>query len=378
MTAFAPPDPPPGRCVRIARETPLVLDCGRALTEVPVAYCSYGRLNADRSNVILVAHALSGDQVVAGLHPVTGRPGWWDRMVGPGKILDTDRFFILCANVLGGCMGSLGPASRDPETDAPYGPDFPPVTIADMVRCQTRLLDELGIDQVFCVIGGSMGGMQALQWLKDYPQRVRAAAPLAIAARHSPQQIALHAIGREAIRADGNWQEGRYYDAGHGPVRGLKVARMLAHFSYRSPEELDARFGRRAADPASSADFEVERYLAYQGERFVERFDANSYMIITKAMDAFEIAPSEGLAAAFAGSSAPVFLAGYSTDRLYPPDEVRELAEALAEAGHPVSFHIFEALKGHDSFLLEQPEQDAALIRFLNARAEEQGLAASA
>jgi len=342
------------------------------------AYCSYGRLNADRSNAILVAHALSGDQVVAGRHPVTGRPGWWDRMVGPGKVLDTDRFFILCINVLGGCMGSLGPASRNPETDAAYGPEFPPVTIADMIRAQGRLLDRLGIERLVCVIGGSMGGMQVLQWLKDDPARVGSAAALAVGARHSPQQIALHAIQREAIRADANWRGGRYYATGASPEGGLKVARMLAHLTYRSPQELETRFGRRPADEAGQADYEVERYLGYQGDRFIERFDPASYIAITKAMDAFEIAPPERLSQAFAESAAPVFLGAYSTDWLYPADQVRELAEALQTAGNPVTFRIFESIKGHDSFLLEHAEQDAALTRFLEARAGELGLAPSA
>jgi len=375
MTLFRPPEPPPGSRVRLAHERPLMLDCGRALSDIDVAYCSYGRLNTNRSNAILIAHALTGDQVVAGAHPVTGRPGWWDRMVGPGRPLDTERYFLVCANVLGGCMGTLGPASRNPETGTPFGPDFPDVTVADMVRCQARLLDRLGVERLLCVIGGSMGGMQALQWMVDYPERVASIAPLAVAARHSPQQIALHAIGREAIRADAGWQGGRYYGTDRAPVGGLKAARMLAHLSYRSPEELAMRFGRaRCSDPAADNMFEVESYLAYHGERFVERFDANSYVTITRAMDSFDLGPPERLPDLFARSDTPAFLATYDTDWLYPPQEVSELAHALEAAGHPVSFHRFESLQGHDSFLLDLPEQDAALARFLTGQAAAQGV----
>jgi len=366
MNLFRPPEPPPGERLCLAGERPLRLDCGVELREVDVAYCSYGRLNDDRSNVILVVHGLTGDQVAAGAHPVTGRPGWWERMIGPGRPLDTERYFVLCANVLGGCMGTLGPASTNPATGEPYGPDFPPITIADMVRCQARLLDGLGIETLLSVIGGSMGGMQALQWLKDYPERVASIAPLAAGPRHSAQQIALHAIGREAIAADADWRGGRYYDTGRSPERGLKTARMLAHLTYRSPGELAARFGRALCDaPDKDGLFEVESYLAYHGRRFVERFDANSYMTITRAMDRFDLGSSETLDRAFSSSTAPAFLAAYETDWLYPPSEMREVAEALERTGHPVTFEVYASLQGHDSFLLDIPEQDAALTRFL-------------
>ncbi|RMD88489.1 MAG: homoserine O-acetyltransferase, partial [Alphaproteobacteria bacterium] len=318
-------------------------------------------------------------QFVAGTHPLTGRPGWWDRLVGPGRILDTDRYFIVCANVPGGCMGSIGPASIDPATGRPYGPDFPGLTVADMVRAEALLLDHLGIGDLFLVIGGSMGGMQALEWLRLYPERVFAAAAFAVGARHSAQQIALHAIGRQAILNDPDYQDGRYHGSGRAPVGGLAVARMLAHLSYRSPEELAARFGRRLQDRDTPSygfgiDYQVESYLAHHGHRFVERFDPLSYLVITKAMDHFDLAPDGDLAAAFRGCRATVFLAAYATDWLYPPDETAALAEGLAAAGLEVDFAVHEVLTGHDSFLLEVPSADRALARFLDRMAARRGL----
>ena len=359
-----------GERVVLGETAPLALASGAVLERFPLAYRTYGRLNAARSNVILVAHALSGDQIVAGRHPLTGRPGWWDRLVGPGRILDTERFFILCANVPGGCMGSVGPKSVDPATGRAYGPDFPGLMIADMVRAQALLLDHLGIEEVFLVIGGSMGGMQALEWLRLFPERVFAAAAFAVGARHSAQQIALHAIGRQAILGDPDYQQGRYYGTGRAPVGGLAVARMLAHLSYRSPQELEARFGRALQDRTAPSfgfgvDYQVESYLAHHGHRFVERFDPLSYLVITKAMDHFDLAPEGEVRAVFEGRDAPVFLAAYDTDWLYPPAETAALAAELAAAGLEVDFAVHEALTGHDSFLLEVPSADRALARFI-------------
>ena len=364
----------------LAETAPLVLASGARLERFPLAYKTYGRLDAARSNVILVAHALSGDQVVAGPHPLTGRRGWWDRLVGPGRILDTDRYFVLCANVPGGCMGSVGPGSIDPETGRPYGPDFPGLTIADMVRAEALLLDHLGIEDVFLVIGGSMGGMQALEWVRLFPGRVFAAAAFAVGARHSAQQIALHAIGRQAILNDPDYQDGRYYGTGRAPVGGLAVARMLAHLSYRSPQELEARFGRALQDRTAPSfgfgiDYQVESYLAHHGHRFVERFDPLSYLVITKAMDHFDLAPDGDVTTVFRGRETPLMLAAYDTDWLYPPAETAALAAALEAAGLAVDFAVHEALTGHDSFLLEVPSADRALKRFVESCAARRGLA---
>lgn len=380
MTGFQPPEPPPGETVLLATAQPMPLAQGGALGPVRIAYRSWGRLNRERSNAILIAHALSGDQYVTGINPVTGRAGWWDRMVGPGKPIDTDRYFVLASNVLGGCMGSTGPASIDVRTGRAYGPDFPAISISDMVAAQALLLDSLGIDTLFLVVGGSMGGMQALQWLKDHPGRVFASAAFAAGARHSPQQIALHMIGRQAIAADADWQDGRYHGSGRAPLRGLAVARMLAHLSYRAPGELEARFGRRPSalpveptDPAALR-YEVERYIAHQGNRFPARFDAASYMTITRAMDDFELAPRDRLAEAFADADARVFLAAFDSDWLYPPAETEELAIAMRKAGLDVDFAVHRAIAGHDSFLLETPGLDEAFMRFLDRAAEARGL----
>lgn len=372
---FLPPADPPGTLIRIAG--PLSLDGGAVLRDIPVAYESYGRLDAARGNAILVCHALSGDQVLAGPHPVTGRPGWWDLWVGPGKPIDTDRYFVVCANVLGGCMGTLGPASIDPQTGRPFGPDFPALTVADMVRAQALLLDRLGIDRLALVIGGSMGGMQALNWLADQPERVAAVACIAACARHSAQQIALNGIGRQAIMSDPAWQGGRYCETGPAPEAGLATARMLAHLSYRSPAEIEERFGRRrqpgVQDRSGAPVYQVENYLAYHGRRFLDRFDAGSYMAITRAMDAFDLAPDGDLAARFASPSKPVFLAAFDSDWLYPAAQSAELAEALAAAGHRVAYQVHAALQGHDSFLLAVPSLQAALKTFLAENAAGRG-----
>ena len=281
---------PSSLVARFGPEAPLLMDCGVVLDHWQIAYQTYGELNASRSNAILVCHALTGDQYVASRNPVTGKGGWWTAMIGPGKPIDTERFFIICANVIGGCTGTTGPASTNPETRKPWGLSFPVVTIRDMVRAQAALIDSLGIETLFCVAGGSMGGMQVLQWAASYPNRVFSALPLATGAKHSAQNIAFHEVGRQAVMADPEWRQGRYLEEGTRPSKGLSVARMGAHITYLSEQALHRKFGRKLQDreaPTFSfdADFQVESYLRHQGLSFVERFDANSYLYVTRAME---------------------------------------------------------------------------------------------
>ncbi len=347
-------------------DRPLPLDSGQALPSVTIAYQSYGTLNADRSNAVLVCHALTGDQYVASDHPATGKPGWWARMVGPGKPVDTDRYFVLCANVLGSCMGTSGPATPDAATGAPLGMAFPVITIADMVRAQAMLLDHLGIARLHAVIGGSMGGMQTLGWASAYPERLASAVVIASAARHSAQNIAFHEVGRQAIMADPDWQDGQYYGSDRAPTKGLSVARMAAHITYLSEAGLTEKFGRRlqARDAKSfgfDADFQVESYLRHQGLAFTDRFDANAYLYITRAMDYFDLAePYDGrLAGAFAKASDVRFtLVSFDTDWLYPTSESRRVVQALQSVGAAASFVELSAPFGHDSFLLDVPALD--------------------
>ena len=369
----------------------MMLDCGVALPEMTVAYRTYGTLDAARANAVLICHALTGDQYVAEPHPTTGKPGWWDQLVGPGRPVDTNRFFVICANVLGGCMGSTGPRSpRPPGPDiapgALWGTDFPPITIADMVRAQRRLIGHLGIARLFAVIGGSMGGMQVLEWAARYPDAVFAAVPVATAAYHSAQNIAFHEVGRQAIFADPDWRDGRYWEADTIPARGLAVARMCAHITYLSEQALSRKFGRRLQNPADGRQaislfgdmFEVESYLHHQGSTFVRRFDANSYLTITRAMDYFDLAADHGgdLAAAFAGSKTRFCLASFSSDWLFPTAESRAIARALNRAGANVSFVEIESDKGHDAFLLDEPDFHRTLAGFLRGCAVHAGLSA--
>ncbi len=350
---------------------PLPLDGGQSLDGVRISYETYGALNADKSNAILICHALTGDQHVASPHPITGKPGWWVRMVGPGKPIDTDRFFVICANVLGSCMGSTGPASAAAD-GLPYGMRFPVITIRDMVRGHVALLDALGIVQLHAVVGGSMGGMQALSLAANWPQRAGAVLVIASTARHSAQNIAFHEVGRQAIMADPKWQGGDYYGAGKGPEAGLAVARMAAHITYLSEEGMHEKFGRRLQNRTAKtfgfdADFQIESYLRHQGLSFTDRFDANSYLYITRAMDYFDLAEEHGgrLADAFAGNSARFCLVSFDTDWLYPTAESRTIAHALNAAGAPVSFVELSAPFGHDSFLLDVPALDRVIGGFL-------------
>ena len=317
---------------RLTLPAPLPLDSGQSLAPVEIAYESYGELNGDKSNAVLVCHALTGDQFVASNHPITGKPGWWLRMVGPGKPIDTGRFHVICANVVGSCMGSTGPASLAVDS-APYAMRFPVITIRDMVRAQVALLDALGIESLHAVVGGSMGGMQALSFASHWPNRTRAALVIASAPRQSAQNIAFHEVGRQAIMADPAWENGDYYGNGpvgqkRGPEKGLAVARMAAHITYLSEEGMHEKFGRKLQDRAEKtfgfdADFQVESYLRHQGLSFTDRFDANSYLYITRAMDYFDLAEEHGgrLASAFAGSPVRFCLISFDTDWLYPTTE---------------------------------------------------------
>ena len=362
-------------------DEPLLLDCGQTLAPFDQAYQTYGELNADKSNAILVCHALTGDQHVANRHPVTGKPGWWETMVGPGKPVDTNRFFVICPNIIGGCMGSTGPASIDPSTGKPYGLNFPVITIGDMVDAQVRLIDRLGIDQLFCVIGGSMGGMQVLEWASRYSERVFAAVPIATAALHSAQNIAFHEVGRQAVMADPDWCGGRYLEFGRVPRRGLAVARMAAHITYLSEEALHRKFGRNLQDRTDrsfsfSADFQVESYLRHQGISFVDRFDANSYLYITRAMDYFDLAAEHGdvLANAFRGTKTRFCVVSFTSDWLYPTRESKQIVQALNAVAANVSFVEIESDKGHDAFLLDEPELFATVRGFINSAAAKRGI----
>jgi homoserine O-acetyltransferase len=362
----------------------LVLECGQTLAPLQLAYRSYGSLNASASNAILICHALTGDQYVAEDHPLTGKPGWWGTLVGPGKPIDTSRYFVICSNVLGGCMGSTGPASpRDPADPASplWGTAFPPITIADMVRAQAMLISRLGIARLFAVLGGSMGGMQVLQWAALFPQRVFAAMPVATAALHSAQNIAFNEVSRQAIAADPDFHAGAYAQAGSLPARGLAVARMMAHITYLSEAALTRKFGRRTrgADGALTLFddvFEVESYLRHQGESFVRRFDANSYLTVTRAMDWFDLAADHDgdLSAAFAGSKTRFLLASFTSDWLFPTAQSRVIAKALNRAGANVSFVEIDSDKGHDAFLLEEPDFFRTIAGFLAGCAEHAGL----
>jgi len=367
--------------VRFGPECPLKLDSGISLSPFQIAYKTYGRLNADRSNAILICHALTGDQHVASVHPVTKKNGWWETMVGPGKPIDTERYFVICSNVVAGCMGSSGPSSIDPATGQPYGLTFPVITIRDMVRAQAMLIDHLGIDTLFAVAGGSMGGMQVLQWAQSFPERVFAALPIACATRHSAQNIAFHEVGRQAVMADPEWRHGRYTVEGTSPHRGLAVARMGAHITYMSDAALHRKFGRRFQDRTNptfsfDADFEVESYLRHQGSSFVERFDANSYLYLTRAMDYFDLAAEHDgvLANAFRNSPTRFCVVSFTSDWLFPTSESRAIVHALNAAGARVSFAEIVTDKGHDAFLLDEPELFAIIRGFLDGAARARGL----
>ncbi len=349
----------------------LPLDGGGELARVEIAFQTYGRLNDARSNAVLLCHALTGDQYVASPHPLTGKPGWWERMVGPGRAIDTDRFHVICANVIGSCMGSTGPASMALDGRA-YAMRFPVITIRDMVRAHVGLLDALEIDRLHAVVGGSMGGMQALSLAANWPDRAERVLVIASTSRHSAQNIAFHELGRQAIMADPRWNHGDYYGDGRDPDAGLAVARMAAHITYLSEAALTEKFGRNLQDRSEKtfgfdADFQVESYLRYQGSGFTRRFDANSYLYITRAMDYFDLAEDHGgrLADAFTGNTARFCLVSFDSDWLYPTAESRHVVHALNAAGAAVSFVELSAPHGHDSFLLEVPALDRVVRGFV-------------
>ncbi len=368
------------RTVTFTPDQPLALDCGAVLSPLTIAYETYGTLNPTASNAVLICHALTGDHYVASGHPITGKPGWWDRMVGPGKIIDTNTVFVMCANVLGSCMGTTGPKSLAND-GKPYALRLPVITIRDMVQAQAMLADYLGIDCLLAIVGGSMGGMQALEWAATFPDRFKNAALIATAARHSAQNIAFHEVGRQAIMADPNWRDGEYYEVGSAPTAGLAVARMAAHITYLSEAGLTEKFGRRLQNRSSvsfgfDADFQVQSYLRHQGLSFVERFDANSYLYITRAMDYFDIAESRKvkLAEALNKVRARFCVVSFNSDWLYPTLESRHIVKALTAAGAPVSFVEIDSPFGHDSFLLDVPAFDDVMRGFMTSIVREAGL----
>ena len=340
------------------------LQCGVILPQIQIAYQTFGTLNADRSNAILICHALTGDQYVAGVHPLTEKDGWWHTMVGAGKVIDTNKFFVVCSNVLGGCAGSTGPLSINPQTGKRYDIDFPTITIADMVQMQHDLITSgLQIQQLAAIIGPSMGGMQALQWGAMYPDAMRHIILIATSHRHSAQNIAFHEIGRQAIMADPDWKNGRYLEYPKTiPRSGLAVARMTGHVTYMSEKTLQHRFGRALQDRTDlsygfDADFQVESYLRYQGSTFVDRFDANSYLYMTRATDYFDLSVDYGgvLAKAFSGNTR-YHVISLSSDWLFPTNEMRQIVRAINGAGNAVSFVEIKTDRGHDAFLLNEPD----------------------
>jgi homoserine O-acetyltransferase len=374
---------PSSPVIEFPEDRPLKLESGQLLAPLTIAYQTYGTLNADKSNAILVCHALTGDQHAASAHPVTHKPGWWETLVGPGKPVDTDRFFVICPNILGGCMGSTGPASLNPKTGKPYGLDFPVITIGDMVDAQVRLIDHFGISELFSVIGGSMGGMQVLEWAARQTKRVATAIPIATAPWHTAQNIAFHEVGRQAVMADPDWRGGAYHDFGVVPKNGLAVARMAAHITYLSEKALQGKFGRNLQDRAArsfsfDADFKIESYLRHQGSTFVDRFDANSYLYITRAMDYFDLEGAHGgkLANAFTGTNTQFCVVSFTSDWLYPTRDSKAIVKALNAVAANVSFVEIESDKGHDAFLLDEPEFHATVRGFLSAAAAKRGLLA--
>jgi len=365
-----------GEIVTLARDEPFTLECGVSISNFSLAFQTYGTLNAKRNNAILICHALSGDQYVCGTHPVTGKSGWWDRMVGPGKPIDTNRFFVICANIIGSCMGSFGPKEINSATGKTYGLSFPFITIGDMVRAQALLVDHLGIEKLFAVIGGSLGGMQVLDWATRFPERVFAAAPIATASRQSAQNIAFHEIGRQAIMADPDWCDGDYTSQRKYPAKGLSVARMAAHVTYLSETMLQEKFGRNLQNREEftygfDADFSIESYLRHQGQSFVERFDANSYLYLTRSASYFDLTRGGRfkLSEVFAGTKVRYCVVSFSSDWLYSSVESRNLVRALNAVAANVSFTEIESDKGHDSFLLDLPEFDATITGFVNGSA---------
>ena len=356
---------------------PLKLDCGQTIKDFPIAYETYGELNEKKNNAILIFHALTGDQFVAGNNPITNKEGWWTSAVGPGKAVDTNKYFIVCANVLGGCMGTFGPKSINKENSKPYGLNFPVITIRDMVRAQESLLENLKIDKLLSVMGGSMGGMQLLQFCALYPEKTFSAVPIASTASHNAQQIALNELARQAIMSDPLWNKGNYYQDNKVPKNGLAVARMAAHITYMSDKGLQEKFGRKLQEKKDyeftfDADFQIESYLRHQGKVFVERFDANSYLYISRAMDYFDLSKQfkDGLSGAFQNHQTRFLIISFSSDWLYPTKNSKEIVIALNASGANVAFAEIKTDKGHDSFLVDEPEFLKTVKGFLDSNYE--------
>ncbi len=347
---------------KIIIKNPLKLDCGKTISNFPLAYETYGKLNEKKDNAILVFHALTGDQFAAGINPITKKEGWWNYALGPGKAIDTEKYFVICANVIGGCMGSFGPSDLNKETNKPIGTNFPVITINDMVNAQYNLLEFFKIDKLFSVMGGSMGGMQVLQFVSNFPNKSHTVIPIACTASHSAQNIALNELGRQSIMADHNWLGGFYQENKKLPDKGLAVARMAAHITYLSQKGLQEKFGRKLQERDDlkfgfDADFQIESYLRYQGSMFVDRFDANSYLYITRAMDYFDLTKQfkGNLSKAFEKTNSKFLIISFTSDWLYPTSENREIVIALNAIGKEVGFVEIESDKGHDSFLLNIP-----------------------
>ena len=358
----------------------MLLEGGQKLQNVIITYNTWGKLNKNRSNAILICHALSGDQYAAGINPVTKKEGWWQNMIGANRILDTNKYFIICPNVLGGCMGTTGPSSININSEEPYGLSFPIYTIKDMVNMQVKLIDHLKIEQLFCILGGSMGGMQVLEWASSHSNRVYTAIPIAASYRHTAQNIAFHEVGRQAIMNDLNWNKGNYYKNVEKPRHGLAVARMIAHITYLSEGAFQKKFGRDMQNKVLSwgfdADFQVESYLRHQGISFVDRFDANCYLYLTRAMDYFDLANQHdgNLPMAFKDSKCKYLLVSFSSDWLFPTSESRTILKALNKVGADVSFIEIQSDKGHDSFLLDVPEFHNILKGFIEGAADKKDL----
>ncbi len=346
----------------------LKLESGERFGPVTLVYETYGVLNKDKSNAVLIVHALSGDAHAAGRHEGQDNPGWWDEFIGPAKAFDTDKYFVICSNILGGCKGSSGPSSINPKTAKPYALDFPLITINDIVNAQKRLVDHLGIEKLLSVVGGSMGGQQVLSWLVNYPQNLRSAIPIATTIKHSPQQIAFNEVGRQAIMADAHWKSGNYYE-GPAPSKGLAVARMIGHITYMSDKSMAEKFGRAKKDVGEAfkftADFEVEGYLRYRGDNFVKRFDANSYLYITKAMDNFDASGGRRFEEVLRGTKVKVLVISFKSDWLYPAYQSKEIVKACKLAGVETTYCEIASTYGHDAFLLEVEEETHLIKHFL-------------
>ena len=356
---------------------PLKLDCGQTIKDFPLAYETYGKLNDRKDNAILIFHALTGDQFASGINPITNREGWWDTAVGPNKAIDTNNYFVICANVLGGCMGTFGPKDINKITDEPYGLNFPVITIKDMVKAQEALLDHFKIEKLLCALGGSMGGMQLLQFCASFPDRSFSAVPIACSSSHSAQNIALNELARQAIMADPEWNKGDYGKIKSSPKNGLAVARMAGHISYLSESGLQEKFGRKLQEKADyefsfNADFQIESYLRHQGYSFVDRFDANSYLYITRAMDYFDLAKQykNGLTEAFEDQETKFLVISFSSDWLYPTKHSKDIVIALNACGANVAFAEIKTDKGHDSFLVDEPKFLTTIKGFIDSSYE--------